>query len=392
MKSEKTKLRVAVLLDTRQLSAHAVIGGIMRYAMRHPDLDIVLCGNHSGNDGTGWDEGLSFHGLIADSLVIETPYRRLLRQKSLRAAVFTSQHTPAGFKGHAAEIDADNRAIAETAARVLTNHGLVNFGFVGTCKKADWSDSRFRHFANALRARGLTVSRYVSRAGANVLRNTERKALASWISSLPKPCGIFSAYDQRSVHVLDVCREQDIAVPEQVQVISVDNEPYVCELTVPTLSSIAIDFESGGYALAEALDGMMRTNRRSCGIRRLSYPVREVVERESTTDLHAVGNRVTRARDFIRRNACSGIGVMAVVRAVGGSRRLLEMNFQTVLGRSIGEEILSVKLTRAKELLRSSSQSLDSIAPQCGFRANNHLRNLFKRRFGMTMSEFRKSQ
>ena len=42
-----------------------------------------------------------------------------------------------------------------------------------------------------------------------------------------------------------------------------------------------------------------------------------------------------------------------------------------------------------KKLLSETAQPIDAIAGKCGFRNGIYLKNLFKRKFGMTMSEFR---
>ena len=67
-------------------------------------------------------------------------------------------------------------------------------------------------------------------------------------------------YDSRARFVLDVCREAEIKVPTQVQVLGVDNETYFCEYAVPTLSSISPDFEGGGYLAAQTLDALIKKN------------------------------------------------------------------------------------------------------------------------------------
>ena len=54
---------------------------------------------------------------------------------------------------------------------------------------------------------------------------------------------------------------------------------------------------------------------------------------------------------FIRDHANRPIGVVNVVRQVGGSRRALELRFQQVLGRSINRELPAARLERAKRLL-----------------------------------------
>ena len=55
-----------------------------------------------------------------------------------------------------------------------------------------------------------------------------------------------------------MCRELDIAVPEQVAVIGVDNDARLCRLCTPPLSSVIPDTHRTGYEAAQLLDRMMR--------------------------------------------------------------------------------------------------------------------------------------
>ena len=55
------------------------------------------------------------------------------------------------------------------------------------------------------------------------------------------------------------------------------------------------------------------------------------------------------------------------------------------------EAIQSVRLERAKELLRNPGQQLKSIADFCGFRSQNALCKFFLKKTGMTMSAWRQS-
>jgi LacI family transcriptional regulator len=75
---------------------------------------------------------------------------------------------------------------------------------------------------------------------------------------LPKPVALFPSHDVRGRQILDACLFAGIKIPYHVAVLSVDNDELICEATEPTMSSIVIDTESGSYAVAEMLDGLMR--------------------------------------------------------------------------------------------------------------------------------------
>src|SRR5262249_56215211 len=62
---------------------------------------------------------------------------------------------------------------------------------------------------------------------------------ARWIEDLPKPVGLMACNDIRGQQVLNACREVEIAVPEDVAVLGVDNADVLCDLSYPPLSSVA---------------------------------------------------------------------------------------------------------------------------------------------------------
>ena len=381
--------RIIASLDVRHRASQDVISGILRFAASHPEWDLQMRDNHPSNDGFAVDSNWEPDGIIIDGICNSRRGARLLAASSLRGAVFVNATPPQSFHPAYASLTTDNGTLAVAAARLLKGHGLRHFAFVGSGGDEPWSAKREACFREALGDAGSDLRCHRSpRRRTSQGWDVEFKALAAWIADLPKPCGIWAAHDQRAKHVLDACRAAGVSVPEQVQVLGVDNESYICEQTIPALSSIEPDFSAGGYAAAEALNAILHGRRLKAKF--LTIPMKGVVERLSTTDLSGAGSRVTRACDYIRRHAKEGIAVGAVVRAVGGSERLLEKNFRAVLGHSICRELQNRRMEAAARLLKETPMPIGAIAANAGFRNANYLKNLFRRRFNMSMSAYRR--
>ena len=79
------------------------------------------------------------------------------------------------------------------------------------------------------------------------------------------------------------------------------------------------------------------------------------------------------------------------MRHLGCSRRLADLRFRELQGTSIGEMLITTRLEEVKWMLRSTKEPVDAIAAECGFSNPNYLKNLFKKRFNMTMRDYRKS-
>jgi LacI family transcriptional regulator len=65
--------------------------------------------------------------------------------------------------------------------------------------------------------------------------------------------------DQRARHVLEAARAAGIPIPDQLAVIGVDNDETLCELSTPSISSVALDADTIGFQgaamLARLMDG-----------------------------------------------------------------------------------------------------------------------------------------
>lgn len=99
---------------------------------------------------------------------------------------------------------------------------------------------------------------------------------------------------------------------------------------------------------------------------------------------------VARAIAFVRNNISQVFGVEALLREAQVPRRSLELTFKRCLHCTPYEFITTMRVNRAKELLRSRPRlSLTQIAAACGFADLRRLRLVFRRTQGMTPAEYR---
>ena len=386
-------LRMLAHLDMRHAASREMTGGILRFAATHRRWEVQLAGAHPSNESLEHFADWRPDALIIDSSCHDIPQKEL-SAISGRAAVFVNTNAPRRWRKPYAQLTTDERMLAVEAAALFRRKGLSHFAFIGSPGAERWSEARRRFFSAALKDMGFPPNVFSPTPDASSWRAQE-KSLAQWLVSLPKPCGVWAAFDQRAKHVLDACRLAGLNVPSQIQVLGVDNETYICEQTVPSLSSLMPDFESGGFAAANFLDGILRGGKKHLagdgGRATLHFAFKGVVERLSTADVNGTARRISAAREFIRQHATSGIDVPHVASALGISVRLLQRDFRAVTGKTVLQGIQEEKLLRVKEMLRKTTTPIDNIGRFCGFKSPAHLKTLFKARFGMTMSAFRSS-
>ena len=379
------RLKILVWLGLETAAARALARGVLRYAATHRHIDLHIWNqHHPAGEITDWDDWRP-DGVAAADAGIAKPIPTSVRA----AAVFNWSGGDAPLPAARVSVLCDDGAIGRLAAAHLLRRNLRHFGCVGALNATTWSAEREQSFANAVTEAGFAVERpFLIEGGASLSR--ERAALADWLRSLPKPCGIFAVSDWRAWHVLDICRECGIEVPSAAQVIGVDNEEYICEQTEPTLTSIVPDFEGGGYEAMRALDAMLSGKRPPQDP--ITYGVLGIVERQSTRDDRGTARIVNRALDFIRLHGASGGTAAEAAKAAGCSASLLQRHFRKTLRRTVMEEIHRVRLEKACRLLRHTETPIGEIATLCGYENSVFLKVLFKRTFGQSMREYRSGQ
>ncbi|MFM8495417.1 MAG: substrate-binding domain-containing protein [Planctomycetia bacterium] len=296
-------------------------------------------------------------------------------------------------------VDTDNERIAVLAAEHLLERAIPHFGFYGLAPSpvAVWSDARFEAFARRLRAADKPVQTLIPRHD-SIRWSLLQDELKTWLAALPKPAGIMACDDVRARHVLEACRSLGLRVPHDVAVIGVDDDEFVCELSDPPLSSVAQAARHVGYEAAFLLDRLMRptnfaTDKKTAGPvpPRTVVPPVGVVARRSTDTLAVADPVIAAAIRTIRERAVMGLEIGELVAASKLSRWQLEDRFRRVVGRSIHEDMLHVRLNEARRLITTTDLPLKQIAPRAGFRSVAYMTTLFRSHFNVTPAALRTS-
>jgi LacI family transcriptional regulator len=263
-----------------------------------------------------------------------------------------------------------------------------SYAYAGYRTDSDWSRERGEAFAKNLAEEGFGCEVFdIGHFGGRV---EDKAALAAWLKSLRKPCGLLAACDDRSFEILDVCRETQIKVPAEIGIIGVNNDPILCENSEPRLSSIQPDFAGEGRLAAELLERIMAGHDLLDKERFRKVGVKTIVHRESTTSYSKAGRLVQKILAYINTEALTGIGVEDVAARFKVSRSLLELRFRELQGESVYEAILRIRLEEVKRRLRRTNETISEITTACGWKNPAPPKSLFKKRFGISMREYRR--
>lgn len=213
------------------------------------------------------------------------------------------------------------------------------------------------------------------------------RAAAGWLTSLPRPVAVFAVHDAVSHRLAEACGAAGLRVPEDVALLGVLNDPFLCTASHPTLSSVSVPLPAVGFEAARVLDGMMAGHPPPPGP--VEFAPLGVVTRQSTDRAIVADPEVGAALRFIRDHAAERIGVDDITAASGLSRSTLERRFRAALGRGPLAELLRERVDRAKHLLAETDLPVKEVAQAVGFTDVRHLSTTFRQRTGTSPTGFR---
>lgn len=383
MKANLRQRNVLIVLWLAGSGGRKQLAGLLRYVNEAHNWNLRLITDpRDFNDAI---VGEARSGKVFDGFIGHASREAVQAMTEWNVPSVLIDYPPPGLTRHAKPdlimVDDDERIGALAADYFLDLGRFASFGFVPDTEQRGWSRLRERGFRNRLRKRGVDANTY----------SPERGKLPDWLSELPRPAAVLASHDFRAKDVLDVCRQEGLAVPGDISVLGIDNDEIICENTRPPLSSVRIDHEQFGYLAASELDRAMARRRRPAETRKMLVPALGIVERGSTDFTSPVTVLVNRMAAFIQSHAADPIRVDDVVSHVGVSRSLADLRFRQSTGLSIHEAIEKKRLELVCQRLRNTDLTIDRISRLSGFANPQRLKYVFKARYGTTMSEFRAS-
>jgi len=381
----RRRRQIALLIETSNAYARGLLEGISAYVQEHRTWSVELAEHSRGGLEPAALAGWKGDGIIAR--IENSQIARVVR----RCALPTVDLSAARLVPEIPWVETDNAAIARLAIEHLIERGFRSLGYFGLTRY-NWSIWRRDNFVELAKQSGCTCAVHMMRGLIDSARrwSGEHRKLAAWLTKLPKPAGVFACYDTCGRHVLEACRIAQLRVPDDVAVVGVDDDPLLCELADPPLTSVAPDARQSGYLAASLLDRMLS----GLKVELAGHFVRPrgLVTRRST-DVTAIADpEISAAVQLIRDSACSGITVSDVLSEIALSRRIFEKRFVALVGRTPHQQIVRTRIERAKDLLAATDLPLKTIAARVGVAHPEYLNTLFRRAEGTTPGAYRRSR
>lgn len=379
---------IAVILDAARPYDRLIIGGVARYVREHaPEWSLYVEEDPLQKlpDLKRWHG----QGIIAN-----------FDDKRVATAITGLSIPIVGVGGGYGWFDAastipyvftDNATIGRLGAAHLLSCGFGTLAYYGYPKTATagWSEERAEAFTAACREAGRSCHVHTGRHPDARRWQELQDDLCAWLQSLPKPIGLMACNDVRARHVLEACRTLGLRVPHDVAVLGVDNDEMICELTNPPLSSIDQAARRVGYEAATLLDRMIRHGVAAAAHARVVVPPIGVVARTSTDAMATSDEAVVTALQRLRANPLTKPDLAALAEELCLSRPTLETRFKAVVGRSIHDESVRLRVAAIRKLITQTDLPLKTISARAGFSSVQYMTTFLHRHTGTTPARLR---
>jgi len=287
-------------------------------------------------------------------------------------------------------VASNNAALIKLAYQHLIDMGLPRFACysIESTIMNPWAVERADAFRRLVAADGARPEIYEGVPTHALVWQEILENLQGWLQTLEKPVGIIAVTDSRARQVLQACLLAGYAVPEEVAIIGIDDDPLLRSLSRIPLSSVAQGTHDMGRAAAELLH---------CQLMGITPKEKHVIVQPqgvnvqvSTQHSPVMNPYIMRARHYIRQFGSHGVKAAQIAEHVGCSRATLDMHFMRTVGNTLHDELLKFRLERSKSLLSQTDLSYCEVALQSGFTTLQYMYAVYRREMGCTPVDYRR--
>lgn len=270
------------------------------------------------------------------------------------------------------------------AADYFINQNFHNYAFIGR-KGILWSMFRREGFGAqiaSVRKKDIFVYEVED-------FQAEAKSISSWLHGLPKPVALLACNDFMARQVTELCLLENIRIPEDISLLGVDNDEFMCNISSPTLSSIKLNFEKHGFELAKTLFKMIKE--KHIWPARIAVEAIGVIERMSTKRRIISDPYIREIVEFITHNYRHDIDIRKLVSFIPLSRRAIELKFKKEMHPyTITSYLTKLRLDHFCHLLETTTIPIKEAAELSGFIESSNFSTIFRKHKGCTPTAYRK--
>lgn len=284
----------------------------------------------------------------------------------------------------------DDFAIGRMAGAFLRRKGCQHIVYVGF--PADFVYSAQRRLG-LIEGAGITFEQLIESPpgifGVDAKDEDIMATFPQWIAALPKGCGIFATNDEAADLVLRAAKVAKVAIPEDLIVLGVDNDPQYSQASRVSLSSIDPDSYAVGVVAARVLlDWLVHGKSPK---EQTTVSVGRVVERTSTDQTAVDHPGIARLLQRLRERPEEPLDIAEMAACARLARRTFHDKFLRLVGEQPQQYQMRLRLEAAMTLLRRTDKSVSQIAEATGFNDDKWFYRAFTRHTGQSPGKYRKT-
>jgi LacI family transcriptional regulator len=283
--------------------------------------------------------------------------------------------------------------VGREAALTFAQTGFKSLACLGNA--TPYSDQRIEGFKESFSTTDLPFSINIE-SGFEDTRYSESfhrpsVEMKKWLEGLPKPVGIFAVHDPLGRFLCSACTQLGLEIPMDVSVIGANNDPLVCGLTYPMLSSVSIPWDTLGEQVATAMQKMIAGEKLRADQPILVQPS-GVILRHSANHLALEDPLLRRAMSFLSERMQTQVSIGILCEELSIPRRTLERKFKEHFKCTPWEMLCQLRVKQAKQLLAETNHPISMISELSGFNDAERMAVVFKRVTKNSPSYFRKNR
>lgn len=247
-------IKILVLIDSATEFSRRFLTGLIRYAQekgpwifyRLPFYYKVLYGE------IGIIQRIEEWGI--DAVIVQWEYQEVKFLENLDIPVFLQNYEDDA--DWFSKISGDYLEVGAMAADFFAKKKFKNFAFYGN-KNFLWSKGRAEGYRIEVEKLRGNYYYFESEYLTNSQWSRSHIELNEWLSSLPKPVAVFACDDYFALQVAEMCKINNIDIPNEISLLGVDNDELICNLSYPSISSIVTDDENIGYVAGKKLHALI---------------------------------------------------------------------------------------------------------------------------------------
>lgn len=377
-------IRILILIDSSTEFSRRFLGGLIKYANDNGSWTFYRFPSYFKNlyGEMGVLERIKEWKI--DAVIAQWEYDEVDFLEYLKIPVFLQNYKNRDIKF--SKICGDFKKVGAMAALFFVKRGFHNFAFYGH-KDFIWSKDRGEGFRQEIQKIGGNYYYFESELLNDFYWGDTHNKLNDWLVSLPKPVALLACDDIFALQITEICKVNNIKIPEDLALMGVDNDELICNLSHPSISSIQTNDEYGGYTTGKMLHFMIINNDKK-PFNIIIEPIR-IILRQSTEKYICSDKFISKIITFIDQNSTSKLAINDLVEIVPLSRRKLEKKFKEATGSSIYQYILDKKVELISHEMLTTDKSFLDIAIAVGFNDVRNAYRIFKIKTGYTPIQFR---